>query len=58
MNPAQSHQAYHRELHADAVRAARHRPLADAVGESRRDERQGFLARFRERRLRALPARG
>jgi hypothetical protein len=57
MNLVQSHQAYQRERHADVVRAARHRPLAEAVGESRRAERQGFLARFRERRLRALPAR-
>lgn len=53
----QSHQAYQRERHADLVRAARHRRLAEAVGESRQVERQGFLARFRERRLRALPAR-
>jgi hypothetical protein len=52
----QSHQAYHRERHADVVRAARHRPLAKAIAESRREDRLGFLARFRRRRLRALPA--
>jgi hypothetical protein len=52
----QSHQAYHRERHADVVRAARHRPLAEAIAESRREDRLGFLARFRRRRLRALPA--
>jgi hypothetical protein len=54
----QSHRAYQRERHADVVRAARHQPLAEAVGESRREERRNFLVRFRERRLRAAPARG
>jgi hypothetical protein len=58
MNLAHTHQAYHRELHNDVVRAARHRPLADQVEESRRDERTGFLTRFRARRLRPVAAEG
>jgi hypothetical protein len=58
MNLAHTHQAYHRELHKDVVRAARHRPLADNVEESRRDERSGYLARFRARRLRPVAAEG
>jgi hypothetical protein len=57
MSLPQSHLAYHRERHADIVRAARHSRVAESVGESRREERRGFLARLRERRLLELPAR-
>jgi hypothetical protein len=57
MSLTQSHLAYHRERHAEVVRAARHSRVAESVGESRRDERRGFLARLRERRLLELPAR-
>jgi hypothetical protein len=55
MTNPQSHLAYHRERHADVVRAARHSRLAESVAESRTDERRGFLARLRERRLREAP---
>jgi hypothetical protein len=56
MTNPQSHLAYHRERHADVVRAARHSRLAESVAESRRDERSGFLVRLRVRRLREAPA--
>jgi hypothetical protein len=53
---AQSHLDYYRERQRDVVRAARHSRLAEAVEQSRRDERRGFLDRLHMRRLREAPA--